>query len=153
MTDNRNRTVAEIRKIFEKHNGVLGAAGTAGWAFDRKGLLSVGKEATEDQLMEVAVGAGADDYQDAGDDWSLTTAPDVLSTVGDALEKAGIKPKSSGLGFCPRARSLSLVGTPKLRSTSRKPSTITTTCSTSTRTSTSPTKNSRSSKGRNRSQS
>ena len=56
MTDNRNRTVAEIRKIFEKHNGVLGSAGTAAWAFERKGLITVGKEATEDQLMEVAVG-------------------------------------------------------------------------------------------------
>ena len=48
MTDNRNRTVAEIRKVFEKHTGVLGAAGTAGWAFERKGLVTVGKEATED---------------------------------------------------------------------------------------------------------
>src|SRR5271155_5165831 len=63
MTDNRNRTVAEIRKIFEKHNGVLGGAGTAGWAFDRKGLVMIPKpSATEDQLMDVAVGAGAEDY-------------------------------------------------------------------------------------------
>src|SRR5215471_16195829 len=65
MTDNKNRTVAEIRKIFEKHNGVLGGAGTAGWAFDRKGLVQIPKEAaTEDQLMEIAVGAGAEDYTD-----------------------------------------------------------------------------------------
>src|ERR1700716_2598193 len=56
MTDNRNRTVAEIRKIFEKHNGLLGSAGTAGWAFDRKGLVTVRKEGTEDPLMENAVG-------------------------------------------------------------------------------------------------
>ncbi len=104
MTDNRNRTVAEIRKIFEKHNGVLGAGGTAGWAFDRKGLLTVAKEATEDQLMEVAVAAGADDYQNAGEEWTLTTAPDVLSTVAEALEKAGLKPKTSGLGFLPKAK-------------------------------------------------
>jgi len=98
MTDNRNRTVAEIRKIFEKNNGVLGAAGTAGWAFDRKGLISLGKEVTEDQLMEVAVGAGAEDYVDAGEEWQLTTPPDGLNTVLDALEKAGIKVKSSSLG-------------------------------------------------------
>src|SRR5580704_16177881 len=95
MTDNRNRTVAEIRKIFEKNNGVLGAAGTAAWAFERKGLLSIGKEATEDQLMEVAVGAGAEDYVDAGEEWQLTTPPEKLNAVLDALEKAGIKTKSS----------------------------------------------------------
>jgi YebC/PmpR family DNA-binding regulatory protein len=104
MTDNRNRTVAEIRKIFEKHNGVLGAAGTAGWAFDRKGIVSVGKETTEDQLMEVAVGAGAEDYQNAGEEWQLTTPPDGLGTVVDALEKAGIKPKSSSLASVPKVK-------------------------------------------------
>src|SRR5579871_224297 len=64
MTDNRNRTVAEIRKIFEKHNGVLGGAATAGWAFDRKGTIAIDKKAvSEDQLMDLAVGAGADDYE------------------------------------------------------------------------------------------
>src|ERR1700727_2206956 len=63
MTDNRNRTVAEIRKIFEKNNGLLGGSSTAGWAFERKGVIRVANASTtEDQLMEVAVGAGADDY-------------------------------------------------------------------------------------------
>ncbi|MGA7120969.1 MAG: YebC/PmpR family DNA-binding transcriptional regulator [Polyangiaceae bacterium] len=104
MTDNRNRTVAEIRKMFEKHNGLLGSAGTAGWAFDRRGLLTVGKEATEDQLMEVAVGAGAEDYQNAGDEWQLTTPPDALNTVVEALEKANIKPKSSALAYLPKVK-------------------------------------------------
>jgi YebC/PmpR family DNA-binding regulatory protein len=104
MTDNRNRTVAEIRKMFEKHNGLLGSAGTAGWAFDRKGLITVGKQATEDQLMEVGVGAGADDYQDVGEDWLLTTPPDVLNVVADALEKAAIKPKSSILAYIPKVK-------------------------------------------------
>src|SRR5208282_4785513 len=97
LTDNRNRTVAEIRKIFEKHNGVLGAAGTAAWAFERKGLMTIGKEVTEDQLMEVVVGAGADDYTDAGDEWQLTTPSDKLNAVLEAAEKAGIKVKSSSL--------------------------------------------------------
>ncbi len=104
MTDNRNRTVAEIRKMFEKHNGLLGSAGTAGWAFDKRGLVTVGKEATEDQLMEVAVGAGADDYVNAGDEWQLTTPSDALNGVVDALEKAGIKPKSSALGYVPKVK-------------------------------------------------
>jgi YebC/PmpR family DNA-binding regulatory protein len=105
LTDNRNRTVAEIRKVFEKHNGVLGSAGTAAWAFDRKGILSLGKgDATEDQLMEVAVGAGAEDYEDGGDEWHLTTPADALNHVVDALEKAGIKAKTSSLAFVPKVK-------------------------------------------------
>ncbi len=103
MTDNRNRTVAEIRKIFEKHNGVLGGAGTAGWAFDRKGTIQIAKaNATEDKLMDVAVGAGADDYADLGDDWSVTTPPDSLDVVLKALEGGGVAVKSSGLGYVPK---------------------------------------------------
>jgi YebC/PmpR family DNA-binding regulatory protein len=103
MTDNRNRTVAEIRKIFEKHSGVLGGAGTAGWAFDRKGLLQIAKPgATEDQLMEVAVGAGAEDYEDLGDEWQVTTPPDALNVVLEALEKATIAAKGSSLAYVPK---------------------------------------------------
>ena len=103
MTDNRNRTVAEIRKIFEKHNGVLGGAGTAGWAFDRKGTVHLEKKAaTEDQLMEVAVGAGADDYTDAGEEWVVTTAPESLDAVQKALEAAGIHVKASSLAYLPK---------------------------------------------------
>lgn len=103
MTDNRNRTVAEIRKIFEKNNGVLGGASTAGWAFDRKGILSIEKaNATEDRLMEVAVGAGAEDYVDAGEEWQLTTPSDQLNVVLDALEKAKIPVKSSSLAYLPK---------------------------------------------------
>ncbi len=105
MTDNRNRTVAEIRKIFEKHNGVLGGGGTAGWAFERKGLVTLNaKDATEDQLMDVAVGAGAEDYSVVGDEWHLTTPPDALGAVVEALEKAGIKPKGSSLASVPKIK-------------------------------------------------
>jgi YebC/PmpR family DNA-binding regulatory protein len=104
LTDNRNRTVAEIRKIFEKHNGLLGSAGTAGWAFDRKGIITLTKETTEDQLMEVAVAAGAEDYQDAGEEWHLTTPSDALGAIVDALEKAGIKAKSSALAYIPKIK-------------------------------------------------
>jgi YebC/PmpR family DNA-binding regulatory protein len=103
MTDNRNRTVAEIRKIFEKHNGVLGGAGTAGWAFDRKGTVQIAKaNATEDKLMDVAVGAGADDYADMGEEWSVTTPPDALDVVLKALEAGGIAVKASSLGYVPK---------------------------------------------------
>jgi YebC/PmpR family DNA-binding regulatory protein len=103
QTDNRNRTVAEIRKIFEKANGNLGGAGVAAWAFDRKGLIQLEKSAaTEDQLMEVAVGAGADDYADDGEMWSVTTAPDALNGVLEALEKANIPTKASQLAYIPK---------------------------------------------------
>ncbi len=103
MTDNRNRTVAEIRKIFEKHNGVLGGAGTAGWAFNRKGTIQLAKaSATEDKLMDVAVGAGADDYADLGEEWSVTTPPDSLDVVLKALEAGGIAVKGSSLGYVPK---------------------------------------------------
>ncbi|HVJ88686.1 MAG TPA: YebC/PmpR family DNA-binding transcriptional regulator [Labilithrix sp.] len=105
QTDNRNRTVAEIRKIFEKNNGNLGGAGVAAWAFDRKGLITLEKAAaTEDQLMEVAVGAGADDYADDGEVWSVTTAPDALNAVLDALEKANVAVKASQLAYIPKTK-------------------------------------------------
>jgi YebC/PmpR family DNA-binding regulatory protein len=103
QTDNRNRTVAEIRKIFEKNNANLGGAGVAAWAFDKKGLVTIEKSAaTEDQLMEVAVGAGAEDYTDLGEFWSVTTPPDMLNVVLDALEKASVPAKESQLGWVPK---------------------------------------------------
>jgi YebC/PmpR family DNA-binding regulatory protein len=105
LTDNRNRTVAEIRKVFEKNNGLLGSSGTAGWAFDRKGIITVARtSATEDQLMDIAVGAGAEDYTAEGDDWEITTPADALSAVGDALEKAKIPVKESNLEFIPKTK-------------------------------------------------
>jgi YebC/PmpR family DNA-binding regulatory protein len=103
MTDNRNRTVAELRKIFEKNNGALGAGGTAQWAFDRKGLVMVARDgATEDQLMETAVGAGADDYNDQGEEWQIVTPVEAMEGVVKALEDAKIAVKSSTAGFVPK---------------------------------------------------
>ncbi len=105
QTDNRNRTVAEIRKIFERNSGNLGGAGVAAWAFDRKGLITLEKPAAnEDQLMEIAVGAGAEDYADDGDVWSVTTPPDALNTVLEALEKANIATKASQLAHVPKTK-------------------------------------------------
>lgn len=103
QTDNRNRTVAEIRKIFEKNNGNLGGAGVAAWAFDRKGIITLEKAAaTEDQLMEIAVGAGAEDYAGDADAWTVTTPPDQLNTVLEALEAASIATKESQLAYLPK---------------------------------------------------
>jgi YebC/PmpR family DNA-binding regulatory protein len=104
-TDNRNRTVAELRKVFEKNNAVLGAAGVAAWAFDRKGTIAIEKaNASEDQLMEVAASAGAEDYSDDGDMWSVTTPPDSLHAVLEALEGAKITAKASQLAYVPKNR-------------------------------------------------
>ncbi|MFT3775092.1 MAG: YebC/PmpR family DNA-binding transcriptional regulator [Minicystis sp.] len=103
MTDNRNRTVAEIRKIFEKHNGQLSAAGSAQWAFERKGMILLAKEsANEDQLMEVAVGAGADDYTDMGEEWQILTPVSALDPVVKSLEDAKIPVKSYNPGYVPK---------------------------------------------------
>ncbi|WP_394826915.1 YebC/PmpR family DNA-binding transcriptional regulator [Pendulispora albinea] len=105
MTDNRNRTVAEIRKIFEKNNGVLGGGGTAGWAFDRKGVIQIAKpDANEDQLMDVAIGAGAEDYADQGEEWQVTTAPDGLHGILETLEKAKITVKGSSIAYVPKTK-------------------------------------------------
>jgi YebC/PmpR family DNA-binding regulatory protein len=105
MTDNRNRTVAEIRKVFEKNNGVLGGGGTAGWAFEKKGVILVAKgAATEDQLMDVAVGAGADDYAAEGDQWAVTTSPEVMQGILEALEKAKIAVASSSIAYLPKTK-------------------------------------------------
>jgi len=106
-TDNRNRTVAEIRKIFEKNNGNLGGAGVALWAFDRKGLITLEKAASnEDQLMEIAIGGGAEDYVDDGETWTVTTPPEALQVVLDALEAAKIPVKASQLAFIPKNKKL-----------------------------------------------
>lgn len=105
QTDNRNRTVAEIRKIFEKNNGNLGGAGVAAWAFDRKGLITLDKSAAnEDQLMDIAASAGAEDYSDDGEVWSVTTPPEALNAVLDALEKANIATKASQLAYIPKTK-------------------------------------------------
>src|SRR5882757_6966917 len=86
-TDNRNRSAAELRKIFERHGGVMGGAGGAQWAFDRLGTITLEKSAvTEDQLMEAALSAGAEDYRDEGDVWTVYTPPNDLYPVVTALE-------------------------------------------------------------------
>ena len=145
VTDNRNRTVAEIRKIFEKNNGELGGAGVGAWAFDRKGLITLDKDAaTEDQLMEIAVGAGAEDYTDEGEEWPITTPAGVArGRPQGARGREDRREGSRSSRSCPRTRSRSPAATPRSASTSPRRSTITTTCRTSTPTSTSPTRSSR----------
>jgi YebC/PmpR family DNA-binding regulatory protein len=102
MTDNRNRTAAEFRKIFEKHAGQMGGSGTAGWAFDRMGVITLDKSVSEDQLMEAAVEAGAEDYRDEGELWAVYTPPNDLDRVTTALESKKIAVQSSKLAYVPK---------------------------------------------------
>jgi YebC/PmpR family DNA-binding regulatory protein len=104
-TDNRNRTAAELRKIFEKHNGQMGGAGAAGWAFDRLGVITLEKSAvTEEVLMEAAVEAGADDYRDEGEIWAVYTPPNELDRVTLALEASKLPIQSSKAAFIPKTK-------------------------------------------------
>jgi len=103
MTDNRNRAAAELRKIFERHNGQMGGSGTAGWAFDRQGVITLEKsKVTEDQLMEAAVEAGADDYRDEGEIWTVYTPAADLDRVSSALEGAKLTLQSSKVAYVPK---------------------------------------------------
>ncbi len=105
MTDNRNRTAAEIRKIFEKHNGALGAPGTAQWAFDRFGTITLDKAAvSEDALMEAALSAGADDYRDEEDVWVVYTPVERLDSVVAALEAAKVPMQEFKAAFVPKVK-------------------------------------------------
>jgi YebC/PmpR family DNA-binding regulatory protein len=103
-TDNKNRTVAELRKIFDKHNGTLGSTGTAAWAFDRRGALTIGKDATEEQIMESAVEAGAEDYSDDGESWTVYTPLELLDEIGAAVEAAKLQLISSKIAQVPKIR-------------------------------------------------
>ena len=95
VTDNRNRTAAEIRKIFEKAGGQM-TGGAAAWGFDRKGQVRLDTAAaTEDQLFDVALGAGADDIANEGDEWAVTTSVEAVDAVAKALEAAKIAVKSA----------------------------------------------------------
>jgi len=92
VTDNRNRTAAEIRKIFDKHNGQLGSAGSAAWAFEPKGIITLAKSAaTEEQLFDVAVAAGAEDVGSDDDTWTITTPVDQVDAIKDALVTAHVE--------------------------------------------------------------
>ena len=91
LTDNRNRTAPEIRKIFELGDGKLGATGCVAWMFERKGLFLISKEnSDEDTLMELALETGADDVQTTEDKFEIKCDVDVYGDVADALQQAGI---------------------------------------------------------------
>jgi len=96
LTDNKNRTAPEIRKIFELCGGKLGGTGCVAYLFERKGLVRLPQAACdEDRLMEVALEAGADDVKLGGDRWEVTCEPSVMAAVVDALATAGLTVESN----------------------------------------------------------
>src|SRR3989440_10741884 len=98
LTDNRNRTGAEVKNIFTRNGGSLAEPGAVAWQFERKGVIILEKSATsEDDLMLAALDAGAEDITDQGDTWQVTTAPSDLHSVRAALEGAGIAATSADL--------------------------------------------------------
>jgi len=103
MTDNRNRTVAEVRHVFDKYNGKLGAAGCVAWMFDKKGLITVEKsEAGEDAVMEAALDSGADDVTDEGEVFEVTTSFADFEKVKAAFDEAGIKTEVAEITMIPQ---------------------------------------------------
>jgi YebC/PmpR family DNA-binding regulatory protein len=102
LTDNRTRTVAEIKKIFERHGGALGATGCVGWMFHKKGLITVKTAAVkEDDLMELALGAGAEDMRDVGGLYEITCQPAALEGLKKALEAKSIPMEVAEVSMIP----------------------------------------------------
>ena len=102
VTDNRNRTVAELRHIFAKNGGNLGENGCVSWMFRKQSLILVSKSAVgEEELMDVVLMAGAEDLRDGGDRWSVHSAPDAHEEVLQAIKSAGIEPAAADISHVP----------------------------------------------------
>ena len=103
FTDNKNRTVAEIRHLFAKHNGNLGESGSVAWMFDKKGYISISRESvTEEDLFDVVAEAGAEDIQLEGDSFAVYCEIEVFEDVKKALEDASIKIEEAELTMLPQ---------------------------------------------------
>jgi YebC/PmpR family DNA-binding regulatory protein len=101
LSDNRNRTGAEIRNIFSKNGGSMAEPGAVSWQFERKGVVSVPRTFDEDRVLEVAMEAGAEDLADDGEQWVVTCAPHDLMSVRATLEAAELTPGTSELTMVP----------------------------------------------------
>jgi len=103
LTDNKNRSIADVRYIFGKAGGNVGTDGCVAWMFDKKGLISVGKEdASEDTLMDIALEAGAEDIRDEGDVFEIITTPEEFDAVKDAVDNAAIKYQVAEITMLPQ---------------------------------------------------
>jgi YebC/PmpR family DNA-binding regulatory protein len=103
VTGNRNRAAGELRHVFSKNGGNMAESGAVGWMFHRKGDIVVPKEAAdEDKMMGIVLDAGAEDLRDDGSSWEVTTPPEAMEKVRDALAAAGIKPASATVAMVPQ---------------------------------------------------
>jgi len=103
LTDNKNRTVGEIRHLLAKYNGNLGAENSVAWMFTRKGQVVVEKaKADEEKLLNAALDAGADDMNDDGSAWEIVSAPDTFEAVREAVKKLGIEPATAEVAMIPQ---------------------------------------------------
>jgi YebC/PmpR family DNA-binding regulatory protein len=104
LTDNKNRTVGEIRHILDKHNGKLGQPNSVARLFAKRGQIIIEKaKADEETLMAAALDAGADDMQEDGDSWEILTAPDGFEVVREAIRKLNIEPVSAAVAMVPQS--------------------------------------------------
>ncbi|HZU21783.1 MAG TPA: YebC/PmpR family DNA-binding transcriptional regulator [Terriglobales bacterium] len=102
-TDNRNRTVSEIRHVFSKNGGNMAEAGAVSWMFHKKGSFAIPKDkAAEDKLMDLILEAGGEDLRDDGGVWEIVTDPGSFEGVSEALKNAGIEPTVSEVGMLPQ---------------------------------------------------
>jgi YebC/PmpR family DNA-binding regulatory protein len=102
-TDNRNRTVSELRHLFSKNGGNLGEQGSVAWMFDRKSQIIIeGDKVSEDDLMAVALEAGADDLRNEGGNWEVLSPPEMHEKVLEAIHKAGIPTLSAEIAMIPK---------------------------------------------------
>jgi YebC/PmpR family DNA-binding regulatory protein len=103
LTDNRNRTVGELRHLLEKHGGNLAATNAVAWMFAKKGYIVVEKsKADEEKLMSAVLDAGADDLQDDVDNWEVFSSPEVFPAVNEAVKKLGIEPATAQVSMIPQ---------------------------------------------------
>ena len=103
LTDNRNRTASDVRHIFAKNDGNLGASGAVAWLFERKGVVLVDGDSTDDDdVVLAAAEGGADDVQQEGSSLQVTCAPEDLTAVREALEQAGLQVESAELTMLPK---------------------------------------------------
>ena len=103
LTDNKNRTVGEMRHILSKHGGNLAAENSVAWMFHKKGYIVVEKtKAQEDALMAAAIDAGADDMRDDGDSWEIVSTPDAFQKVLDSVKALGVEPGAAEVAMLPQ---------------------------------------------------
>ena len=101
LTDNRNRTGAEIRNLFSKNGGSMAEPGAVSWQFERKGMVPVPRAQDEERVLEVAMEAGGEDLADEGERWVVTSDPADLMAVRHALEEAGLEPGAAEITMVP----------------------------------------------------